>query len=261
MNGQTRWTYALLAASFLLICLSAYILVTQAERLRSFRKQLQSTELELARKQAQLLIVGDALRTNADAAEIRGRTSQLAGQVCARRDVTPRERLLCAIAQNNSGAFARFLAAYAGVTAQRASAGSATEFNAVKAAYEALRPLLSRDFDPGGQWAARVEEGAAYADYRAGNLELADRRVVEANRLDDRSAFVGLTRLKIACAKRLPAESVRRLHSAQRRLLEESVHSPRPGMDAAYARLELGYFKQDPELNVACAYAKLGSAG
>ena len=257
MTAETRWTYALLAASALLICLSGYMLLSQAQRLKAFQNSLQSTELELARKQAQLLVVSDALRTNVDAAAMRDQGSKVAAQVCSRGDTTARERLLCAIVRSNSGAFARFLAAYAGVTAQRAAADDPADFATVRSAYEALRPQLSREVDPGRQWAARVEEGIAYSDYRAGNLDLAEQEANRAWTLDDRSAFVGLTRLKIACATRQPAERIRELHAAQRRLLEESIRNPRAGMDPTYARLELGYYSSDPELELACSYAKL----
>lgn len=262
MNRDTRWTYALLAGSFLLICLSAYMLLTQGRELRSARENLEATERRLAQKQSQLFVVNDALVTNLHAVEMLGQAARDVEEICAaQRPASGPGRSLCTLAKLSHGAAGRFLAAYARATALRASAESPSDFAAVKAEYIALRPILSPDLDPGRQWAARVEEGVAYADYRLGNLDQAQQQVGNAAEIDDRSAFVRLTALKIACAKGAPATDVRRMYTTALRSLEESVASPRRGMNQHYARLELGYFTQDPELQFVCKYVGLPSAG
>ena len=261
MSRMTRFTYLLLGGCALLICLSAYMLISQARALDAAREDLRETRLELARKQAQLLVVGDALTTNQDLAAMAGDASATVARACANQQSDgPQVRALCALSQWASGSFGRFLAAYAGVAAKRVAATSPGEWGQVAADYRALQPLLSRNDDPGQQWAARIAEGVAYADYRRGDLDQARAGAERAAQLDGRSAFVGLTRLKIACAQRRPEEQVRELYSRQRAALEESIENPAAGMDSKYARLELDYFDRDNELRVMCDYAGIPAA-
>ena len=260
MNRDARWTYALLAGSFLLICVSLYMLVSQGRQLQTARHNLEATERQLAQKLSQLFVVNDALVTNLHAVSMLNEAAQDVEEICAaQRPVSGPGRSLCTLAKLSHGTAGRFLAAYAQATALRASADSPSDFERVKAEYISLKPILTPDLDPGRQWAARIEEGIAYADYRLGKLDEAQQQVRTAAKLDDRSAFVSLTALKIACSKGASAKDIRQMYDAAHRSLEESVASPRPGMSKHYARLELGYFTQDPELQFICKYASLPS--
>lgn len=73
MTRTTRLTYALLAGSFILICISVYVLLSQAQDLAKARKELDRTNRELAERQAQLLVVSDALIANQDQVDMVGR--------------------------------------------------------------------------------------------------------------------------------------------------------------------------------------------
>ncbi len=258
MIRETRLTYVLLAASFVLILISAYMLLTQARQLTSVRENLQAAERQVAQKQAQLLVLNDALTTNVEAATMLGEASETVEEICAQQGpVAGPGRSLCTLARLTSGTYGRFLISYARVAAQRAAAENPSDFAALKSDYAKLRPLLSPQLDAGGQWSARIDEGLAYAEYRLGNLHQAQQQVKRAAARDDRSAFVWLTALKIACEKETPPAEVRRMHEAALQALQSSVAEPRRGMNERYARLELDYFREDPELKLVCEYAGL----
>lgn len=261
MSGTTRLTYLLLAGSFVLICISVYVLLSQARDLASARDELRETNTELAQRRAQLQVLDEALHTAEDMATMRTGAATAINQICSRPVSANAEvKALCAQAQWATSAFGRFHAAYTGVAAKRAAASTDDDWKAVRSAYVGLKVQLSSEVDPGRLWAARVEEGAAYADYRLGDLVTAEASAQRAFLLDNRSAFVGLTRLKIACAKHRPAEEIAQLYSEQRRNLEESIASPVAPMDKKYAGYELRYFDRDSEVRLVCAYANLPAA-
>lgn len=258
MTKTNRYTYLLLSGCILLIGLSAYMLITQARDLEAAREELGATRTELAQKQSQLLVVSDALMANRDLAGMMTDASDVVSQACSSGKSRADEvRSLCSVAQWMTSPFGRFLAAYAGVAADRVAADSPQDWENVRARYRQLETLLPRELDPGQQWAARIAEGAAYSDYRAGNLAEAQEQVSRAASLDGRSAFVGLTQIKIACASGASEEQVQRMFSEQMRRLEQSIADPAPGMNEKYARLELDYFTSDAELGQVCASADL----
>jgi hypothetical protein len=258
MSRATRLTYLLLAGSFMLICVSAYLLLSQASDLASARAELDETNRDLAQRQAQLLVLTDALIASEDQAKMVEQVSGKVQSICSRqKDTNAEVRALCALSQWATSYSGRFLAAYAAAAGQRASATSPADWQTVRGEYAGLRGFLTPEVDPGHQWAARVEEGTAYSDYRLGRLKEASAAADRAFQLDRRSAFVGLTRLKIACSKKAPKDAIAKLYSDQRRLLEESVRNPIPPMDKRYAGYELSYFDRDAEVRVVCAYAKL----
>lgn len=258
MGRATRLTYLLLVGSFLLIIVSVYLLLSQARDLASSRERLDETNKVLAQRQAQLLVLTDALIATEDQAKTVDQVSAKVQSICSRQRSTNAEvRALCALSEWATSASGRFLAAYAGAAAQRASATSIDDWQAVRGEYAGLSSHLTADLDPGHQWAARIEEGIAYADYRLGKLDEASARADRAFQLDSRSAFVGLTRLKIACSRKEPKDRVAKLYSDQRRNLEESVRNPLPPMDKRYAGYELRSFDRDSEVRLICAYANL----
>ncbi len=262
MTRTTRLTYALLAGSFILICISVYVLLSQAQDLAKARKELDRTNRELAERQAQLLVVSDALIANQDQVDMVGRSTREVAKNCARPELlTAPMRALCAVNEWVSSSSGQFVPAYAQATVVRASAASPSDWNEVKSRYQALKSLLEPGVSGHDLWAARIEEGIAYSDYRLGNLNEASSGIERALLLDDRSAFVGLTRLKVGCARKLPKEEIAKLYSDHRRNLEESVKNPKPPMDKRYAGFERGYFDRDPEYRIVCAYAELPAAG
>jgi len=258
MGRTNRLTYLLLGGSFLLICFSAYLLLSQASDLANARKKLDETNRLLAQRQAQLLVLSDALIAAQDQAAMVEGVAAPVQSICSRqRDTNAEVRALCALSEWTTDASGRFVITYAAAAAKRASATSPQDWAAVRTAYSDLKGSLTPQMDPGHQWAARVEEGMAYADYRLGRLGEAGAGAERAFQLDGRSAFVGLTRLKVACASNMSNVKVMQLYSEQRRALEESVKNPIPPMDKRYAGFELDYFDRDAEVRNACAYAKL----
>jgi methyl coenzyme M reductase alpha subunit len=258
MTGATRLTYLLLGGCAVLICVSAYLLLSQASALADSHAKLEATKLQLARRQAQLLVLTDALIATEDQAKQVDKVSGQVTTICTHQADTNAEiRALCALSQWATSSSGRFLAAYATAAGERANADSAADWAKVRAHYAALPALLTTETDPGQLWAARVMEGQAYSDFRLGKLADAAAEADRAYALDHRSAFVGLTRLKIACAKKASKDQVRRQFDTLKKDLEASAQTPVPPMDKTYAGYELGYFKRDAELRSVCAYVEL----
>ena len=254
-------TYFLLAGSFILICISIYVLLSQANDLAKARAELDETTQELAQRRSQLQVLDEALQTAKDMASMGAGAAVAINQICSRPVGANAEiRALCAQAQWATSPFSRFHATYTAVAAKRAAASTEEDWTTVRSDYLNLKRQLSPEVDPGKLWAARIEEGIAYADVRLGNLDAAEASASRAFQLDKRSAFVGLTRLKIACAKHLPAAAIVQLYSEQRQNLEDSIANPVPPMDKKYAGYELAYFNRDPEVRRLCAYAQLPAA-
>lgn len=258
MSNETRWTYVLLGGCVILILISAYILFSQGRVLASAQQRLQSTKLELAQKQAQLLVLTDALVAVEDQAKSVDEVSGKVSIICSHQRETNEEvRALCALSEWATSSSGRFVTTYAGAAAERANASSPADWKKVRSEYAALLKLLTPEVDPGHLWKARVWEGLAYSDYRLGNLDQARVEAERAYGLDRRSAFAGLTRLKIGCSAKETNSRIRDQFAALKRDLQESARNPIPPMDKTYAGYELGYFDRDAELGTVCAYANL----
>lgn len=109
-------------------------------------------------------------------------------------------------------------------------------------------------------WAARAQEGVAYARLQRGDLAAADAAIREATRLDPHAAVVGTTRLKIACARRDPPEAIRADLARLRAVLDGEVARTRSIADPTdivprNARLERDYVEKDDELFLLCEAA------
>lgn len=258
MSRLPELTDWLLAGSFVLILVGAYLLATQARDLVDARDHLKQTNQTLGQRQAQLLVLNDALVASNDQAKAVETVSHKVRTICSHQENKNLEvKALCQLSEWATGSSGEFVAAYAATAAERANAASASDWARVRDSYAALPALLAPGTDPGQLWAARVQEGIAYADYRRGNLGQAAGEADQALALDPRSAFAALTSLKIACAQAQPAGRIQALYAEQRQMLVESAKNPTAPMDKRYAGYELGYFDEDAELRDVCAYAKL----
>lgn len=297
MTQGNRLTYALMVGAFLLACLSAYLLVTQARSLTLTRDQLEETTRNLNKAGAELKQIRgqvDDFRNKLNLA--RSGNIYLVDSMEASQDFLAdqsiRVKLLCAQTNGADQAvprsegdglnlgdriddadFISFCRAFSEgadlrraasvVAIRRATATSPEEYAMVASEYERLIPKVRT----GGLEAARIYEGLAYSRFRQGRIDDAVSAIRKAQNLAPDLALPAMTSLKIDCRQRAAAQQVRGGLQALRGRLDAKVvrigkileHQSFPAMERAlrYAKIERRMVEQDPELYELCSYAGL----
>lgn len=261
MSLTTRFTYALIVGGFLLAMVSAYILVTNAQRLTSARQQLDDTNSQLARITAERdRVHAAARRMQSDMNLARAGTIYLIDTMESSQDFLAdqgrRVRLLCnqtaagnRTAQEpgvrsagdglnigsryNDGDFIRFCRVFweqadwrrasNAIAMRRAIAASNDEYEAIAAEYQRLLPNARAD----PREAARMQEGLAYARLRLEQIDAARTAIREARRLAPDLALPAMTSLKIDCAG----------HDVDHARLRADLQDLRVRLDAKSARI------------------------
>jgi hypothetical protein len=257
MSRTTQLTYALLLGGFLLACLSAAILITNAHRLTAAREQLDQTNSQLARANGELIRVrAQAADTQSKMNLARAGTIYLIDSMEASQDFLAdqgaRVRLLCA--QTSGGGrpvptlstrsegddlnlgsrsddpdFIRFCGAFSegadwrresnAVAMRRATAVSPSDYDAVAAEYQRLLPNAHGSHLE----TARMHEGLAYSRLRQNRLEDAMAAIGEAQRAAPELALPAMTSLKIDCTRHVDAEQIRAAIQALRVRLDAKI--------------------------------------
>jgi hypothetical protein len=273
MSHTTRLTYALLFGGFLLACLSAYILITNAQRLTETRdlldgarSQLESAKGELARVRTQAadtqskmilaragtIYLIDSMEASQEFLADQGIHVRLLCEQTSEGDHAPTLNTrsegdgLSLGARSDDPDFIRFCHAFwegadwrrasNAVAMRRATAASPGEYDTVAAEYERLLPNARGSLE-----SARMHEGLAYSRLRQGRLGDALAAIREAQRLEPELALPAMTSLKIDCARHLDGAQVRAAVQALRGRLDAKIvriqgnlrHGPNPPMERA----------------------------
>lgn len=239
----TRFTYALIVGGFLLALVSAYILVTNAQRLTSARQQLDETNSQLTRITAERdQVHAAAHRMQSDMNLARAGTMYLIDTMESSQDFLAdqgmRVRLLCdqtsagnrtaqeqSVRSDGDGLnigsryddadFINFCRVFweqadwrrasNAVAMRRATAASDDEYEAIAAEYQRLLPNARGD----PREAARMQEGLAYARLRLRQFDAATSAIREARRIAPDLALPAMTALKIDCARHVDPARLR----------------------------------------------------
>ncbi|HMH65429.1 MAG TPA: hypothetical protein VK515_07570 [Rhizomicrobium sp.] len=251
---------------WVLILVSVGIALFVWSQLSLFRKQAEDLARKSATANAQLLVIRDTMIANRDFfSDFRESMKAVCGSPTA---------ALQTACRNLNPQWTAFLDAYTQAAIDRAMAQKPEDFLSVEKSYRSTLPLLKEavaDSDAGSSWKARVLEGIAYAQLKeaAGNPDTAafknaESGIVAAAGLDKKSAFVGITALKIACTKKTDAAAVNAQFLDLKTRLTDEVNRVGKLKDAILgqrnASLELQYLQQDSELYYLCRYANLDPA-
>jgi hypothetical protein len=151
----------------------------------------------------------------------------------------------------------------------RSEAQNLDDFGEVADAFQRFEEVVNRrrGSSENSRWLARAREGVAYARYRQGRLDEAERIIRLASQLRARPAFVGLTRLKVMCAQRAePARVQAELTEMRDYFRNEAVRLSgaleRNNSEAMQrvvrdAREDAVLIERDEELFIQCAYTNI----
>lgn len=277
-SWTTRLTYALLAGSFLLACVSFYVLITKARdltqaraTLASVQNQLAGSRNELVRSQREVERIG--LEANATRSGTLYLVSSMNGAQSFISNLRSRLDALCQVSEATPADILTFCRGLTGeaawlqssnaVAMRRAVALSESEFEAVAGAY---RQLLA-EAGSNRQQIALSQEGIAYARLRQRRFADAADAAAAARSADGNFTLAAITSIKISCAQEAAAAGVRaalaelrtRARSTIQNMREQLARSTRPfpalELNIAYAEAERRLIEQDPELYALCRYA------
>lgn len=242
------------------------MLVAAAFAIWNYRKlaeDIANGRAELASTRSQLMIASDAAIANRQLVEAAIGVANALRPRCVNPRTTA-DLNICSLLRTTptTPAYVEFLASYTDATAKRVRASSADDFASIENIYRDLVPKAEVLGNEGAakQWLARAKEGIAYAQWRQGKLDEGAATIAQAAELDPASAFVGMTSLKIMCARKRPAGEVRKAYSdlsaRLARLKAEAARSPFRAV-AENAALEDGYLRADDSIDYFCGYAQL----